>query len=723
MRLIIARALYHLRRLVAPRYALLVSAAAAALLYQRAFHGLTLETARWLPLSVAAMLALALPVRLLTRRASDERDHPHREALLAVERGLLVLCAVYVVLQATGGPESWLQPVLYLAIALLVGFNRARVGAAITGLALGLQTLLHHADSALRGDLQPLLIQGMYILAFASAGLVFLRLEVARRRREHRQRLKDELRTMRDEARDFRLISSSLSSQGARDRAADELKLTRGAVAAVHQDMNSLLTILKEALDLQTCVLLWLDQTGERLQVKEMVSDSHMVRPIPVPSRAGLLGNVVKNRILLNLRRPPRGTRGIPYYDGPEEVAVFAGVPVLEDGHLRGVLCADRRADEPFSPRDERVLQEAAMAILRSIQTERVLTAVERSKYEHERFYRASSKLNTALTLSEVYDTAFAAAEEIANFDFGALTLYDPSTRRHVICRVRCEDGNDRYEGVSFGSNTGLVSSVVKNRYPLPAGAEVRERDTMVFTKRLRLKGMASILVLPLVVKDEAIGTFVLASRHRWAFSGAAREMLGVITNQVAVSVENAKMYKRMEEMATTDGLTGLPNHRTFQNRLTEMLARAERTSKPLSVVLTDIDKFKNVNDTYGHPVGDAVLRRMAQVLASQVRKVDVVARYGGEEFVMVLEETDAKGAMLLCERVRKEVAAQLMSSDQGPFRVTLSLGVASYPDDGTEKPALIERADQALYTAKETGRNRSVRYDQIQQVVASSGS
>lgn len=89
----------------------------------------------------------------------------------------------------------------------------------------------------------------------------------------------------------------------------------------------------------------------------------------------------------------------------------------------------------------------------------------------------------------------------------------------------------------------------------------------------------------------------------------------------------------------------------------------------------------------------------------------------------MVLEETDAKGAMLLCERVRKEVAAQLMSSDQGPFRVTLSLGVASYPDDGTEKPALIERADQALYTAKETGRNRSVRYDQIQQVVASSGS
>jgi diguanylate cyclase (GGDEF)-like protein len=176
-------------------------------------------------------------------------------------------------------------------------------------------------------------------------------------------------------------------------------------------------------------------------------------------------------------------------------------------------------------------------------------------------------------------------------------------------------------------------------------------------------------------------------------------------------------MYKQMEEMATTDGLTSLPNHRTFQARCSEMLARAERHGKPVSIILTDIDKFKSVNDTYGHPVGDAVLRRVARVLADQVRKVDLVARYGGEEFAMVLEETDGEGARLLCERVRQEIAAQVMSSDQGPFRVTLSLGVASYPADGSEKQLLIERADQALYAAKEGGRNRTVRYSDIKKV------
>jgi diguanylate cyclase (GGDEF)-like protein len=147
------------------------------------------------------------------------------------------------------------------------------------------------------------------------------------------------------------------------------------------------------------------------------------------------------------------------------------------------------------------------------------------------------------------------------------------------------------------------------------------------------------------------------------------------------------------------------------------MLHRAERTGKPVSIVLTDIDKFKNVNDTYGHPVGDMVLRRLASVLAAQIRKVDLAARYGGEEFAIVLEETDEEGARLFCERVRQEVAAQVMSSEKGPFRVTLSLGIATYPVNGTEKQLLIERADQALYAAKEGGRNRTVLSTDLQKV------
>ena len=718
MSIVLAKIFYYLRRFLVAFHGALVCAGAIYMLNLDAFHGLRLESGRWLAISVVVMLCALVSARALAFR-------PGRAGLprwaCSIESGLLTLTLLYVVLQVTGGPGSWLQPLAYLAIALLVGFNIRPVGVVLALVTLGLQASLHHAGGELPGSWQPLASRAAFITGFSLASMAFLQVEVALRRREHRERLESEVKSMRQEAEDFRLISSSLVSHDKRDRAADEDKLAQGAVESIRQGMYFVLELLKKSLELKTCVLLWLDNDGRQLQIKELISDSTMLAEKSYSAQAGLPGVVVKNGAVLNLRRPPHGAKAIPYYDGPEVVGAFLGAPVMEHGHLRGVLCADREADQPFSDLEEQLLVEASHQLLRTIQTERIFGAVERSKYEHERFYKASTLLNTALTLRQVYDSAFAAAEEIVSYDLSALTLYDAKRRKHIICCVRGEK-TESFEGQEFGNNPGLVSMVVKNKHFLPAGDELRERDTMVFTKKLRLRGMESLLVLPLVVKDEAIGTFVLASRGRGVFTKKVREMLGVITNQVAVAVENAKMYKKMEEMATTDGLTNLPNHRTFQNRLSEMLYRAERHGKPLSVVLIDIDKFKVVNDTYGHPVGDMVLKRMAGVLAGSVRKVDLVARYGGEEFVMVLEETDNAGAHLLCERVRTEMAAQLMTSEQGSFRITISLGIASYPADGQQKKELVDHSDQALYAAKESGRNRTVRYEEIGSITSATG-
>jgi diguanylate cyclase (GGDEF)-like protein len=164
-----------------------------------------------------------------------------------------------------------------------------------------------------------------------------------------------------------------------------------------------------------------------------------------------------------------------------------------------------------------------------------------------------------------------------------------------------------------------------------------------------------------------------------------------------------------MEEMATTDGLTGLVNHRTFQERMSDLLSRAERQGGRLALLLTDIDHFKKVNDTHGHPVGDQVLKRVAQVARGQVRKIDIAARYGGEEFAIVLDGTDLAGARQLAERIRTEVEKQEFTSDKGPFKCTLSLGIACFPDDAREQKALIHHADQALYGAKHGGRNQAL--------------
>jgi two-component system cell cycle response regulator len=210
------------------------------------------------------------------------------------------------------------------------------------------------------------------------------------------------------------------------------------------------------------------------------------------------------------------------------------------------------------------------------------------------------------------------------------------------------------------------------------------------------------------------IGTFTVAAQRTTAFPNDRREMLGVIANQVATSMQNARMYEVVEEQATTDGLTGLVNHRTFQERFSAMLGRAERRSFAVSLLLTDIDHFKKVNDTYGHPTGDEVLRRVAAILRASARKIDITARYGGEEFAIVLEGTDRAGARQLAERIRQEVAQQTFASPKGNFQATLSIGVACYPDDAREKADIIARADQSLYAAKDGGRNRTMCWGDI---------
>ena len=185
--------------------------------------------------------------------------------------------------------------------------------------------------------------------------------------------------------------------------------------------------------------------------------------------------------------------------------------------------------------------------------------------------------------------------------------------------------------------------------------------------------------------------------------------MLAVIANQVAVSLQNARMYEPLEELATTDGLTGLVNHRTFQERFATMLGRAERHGSPVSLLLTDIDHFKKVNDTYGHPTGDEVLRRVAAILQASARKIDIVARYGGEEFALVLEGTDRAGRPPARRARSARRSSSRSSSREGRVQATLSLGIAGYPDDGREKAEIIARADQSLYAAKHGGRNRTV--------------
>ena len=171
---------------------------------------------------------------------------------------------------------------------------------------------------------------------------------------------------------------------------------------------------------------------------------------------------------------------------------------------------------------------------------------------------------------------------------------------------------------------------------------------------------------------------------------------------------EIAVAKRQLEDIALRDGMTGLYNYRYLSSRLQEEFKRAERRSEPLACMMVDVDHFKRFNDRYGHDMGDRVLIRVADVLRSSVREIDVVARYGGEEFALLLPNTSMQGALTVALRITANIALQGRDEEFGDAPLTLSIGVALYPNQGiSAKEELLKAADQALYAAKERGRNR----------------
>jgi diguanylate cyclase (GGDEF)-like protein len=227
--------------------------------------------------------------------------------------------------------------------------------------------------------------------------------------------------------------------------------------------------------------------------------------------------------------------------------------------------------------------------------------------------------------------------------------------------------------------------------------------------------GGASALAAPLGATedgDQVIGIVSVARGDR-AFTHGERELFAYLTNQASVSVENVDLHETVQRQAVTDELTGLFNHRRFQEVMTAEVERARRYGHELGLIMLDIDNFKSVNDDYGHLTGDNVLRAVARVLRQSSRDVDEPARYGGEEMAVALPLTDLEGAYQFAERVRGRIEAlELPLPDgDGALKVTASFGVASLATaDGASKGALVAAADAALYEAKRSGKNRTVR-------------
>lgn len=624
-----------------------------------------------------------------------------------LEFGGTLLSAAFIVV-GLGGEVVF--PIVYALMAFLVTFLSRPAGMTLLGTAV-----LFDALVTLPERWGVFAARTAFLVLFAALYHVVLSARLAAARRAEEDAVKNKIKEIEERARTFRLVSSGADSlPGVKDQE----KWLVAAVKEIEGATGSALEVAETALKTHTVGVFLLTSDDRSLKLHDCRSTSERVQRERFSAGEGIFGALLKRGVALRMNGSG-GVKGVTHYEpGGPDIRALLAVPILEGtGLVRGVLVADRLENTPFTEDDERLLQVIAGEVLRAIEIERVMSYIRRSRDEKDRFFRAIEELNRAGSPEQVFLAVLESARQVAPLDFCAVTLVSEQNnhRVHRIVRMSGVTSAGRaLEGRAFNDNNGLVANVVRYGAPLPgrdAGAMDRQ---IIFDDDTQIRGLQSLKIFPLVAGDRILGTLVGGSRKKAAFDSDELRMLEVIAIQAAQAVLRAQLFEQMEKMATTDGLTGLVNHRTFQQRFDEQLATARRYTRKLSFILTDIDHFKSVNDTYGHPMGDLVLKGVAKILKEQARDTDIVARYGGEEFAIVMPETDAKGAHVIAERIRERLLKEVFQTEQGPLKVTLSLGIATFPESAMEKQQLIDLADQCLYFAKRHGRNQSVTVAQM---------
>lgn len=314
----------------------------------------------------------------------------------------------------------------------------------------------------------------------------------------------------------------------------------------------------------------------------------------------------------------------------------------------------------------------------------------------------------SSLDLDQVLDRILDSARGFMGMPSGMLAVYNESTDEMVL---------HAYSGLS----TEFVSI---DRWPLLGRGDVLTRTAMGDysiryspdtgrelepVRELAAEGIRAMVCVPLAVHNHPVGILYLYDFEPRMLEEVQLDHLGLLASFAALAIDNATLHGRTRMLALTDALTGLYNKRYFMQMFPHEMIRARRYTKPLSLIMIDVDNFKNLNDTYGHPKGDQVLAHVGKILHGSLRAADISFRYGGEEFVVILPETRLDGAFMVAETLREKIFKGVTPLlDQGSeWPVTVSLGVSGYPADGSTTDHLLSHADSCLYRAKQQGKNR----------------
>lgn len=410
-------------------------------------------------------------------------------------------------------------------------------------------------------------------------------------------------------------------------------------------------------------------------------------------------------------------------FDDGNETSEMYCIPLYVEDCTPYFLIVSRNfseSDEKQVKKHYRFLQIISHNLASSISREKMLKTIqadqESLKESAERnkiFFEISKDLGSTLDPYAILQKAFNQFNKIISFTTISILLYDDLDANYKLIVQPSEPISLKYQNALSDNIFGLF-----REYPSEPGITEENYSKPTFFKpqcpeAKMVSSFKQLLHLPIILGSSVKGLIHLARKDNQEFTSHELDITSQFTGIFITSIKNALIHKRTEKLAFTDPLTELYNHRFFQETLLQEFTRAERYQKPLSLMIIDIDFFKKFNDTYGHQVGDKVLKHVSVIFKHSIREqIDTVARYGGEEFGVILPETSLKGAAVFAERIRSKVEESIIPEGDKELKVTLSIGVACISNTKCLKTSdLIEAADQALYKAKENGRNQVQSY------------
>ena len=398
-------------------------------------------------------------------------------------------------------------------------------------------------------------------------------------------------------------------------------------------------------------------------------------------------------------------------------------VPLLSrDGRALGVLdvydTLDRRPPTMESIRGVEIFANQAAVAIENAQQYAALEVqelrLERQLQSQQDLMRVSESIVATLDEKVVFESIADKLHLLVDYDTLAISKVDWPARRIDTVFARDEYAEELIEN-PISVEQGLWGwAVTHDEALLCNDADADPRAAQV--PDTPVEPQASI-VLPLHVMNKVIGVLNLDRLGGKIYSDEEFELVKPFANLAAIAIENASLYEKSQLRAVTDQLTGLFNHGHFQETLEHEVRRGERYGAGFSLLMMDLDHFKRVNDRFGHPRGDHVLRRVAAILDDSTREADFVARYGGEEFAILLPETSADDARLLADRIRTQVR-DIVVEDGDEFRVSASIGVADFPVCGLDAKSILGAADTALLWAKRRGRNCVLYYRDVREMM-----